>query len=153
MKLSKNFTLQELTKSQTAIRNNIDNTPSPEEIENLQELCVNVLQPIREVFGPVFVSSGFRSLTINSLTGGSANSYHVKGMAADIEVASASTLDLFLWIKNNLPYTELILEFYVEGYPDSGWVHVAYDKDDLKKKTLVATKMMNGRTKYEPYLE
>lgn len=151
MRLSENFTLNELTKTQTAVRNGIDNTPGPTEIENLKKLVTNVLQPIRDNYGrAVFVSSGFRSLSINSLVGGSANSDHVRGMAADIEIPGIDNRELALWIRDNLKFSQLILEFYVDGDPDSGWVHVAYNENKLVNQCLTARRGTNGRTVYLP---
>jgi len=151
MRLSKNFTLAEMTKSQTAIRNGIDNTPGPVEITNLQKLAVNVLQPVRDHYNrAVVVSSGFRSLSINSLIGGSPNSDHTRGMAADIEIPGIDNKELALWIRDNLKFSQLILEFYVDGDPDSGWVHVAYDENKLVNQCLTARRGVNGRTVYLP---
>lgn len=151
MQLSKNFTLAEMTKSQTAIRNGIDNTPGPTEIANLQKLAVNVLQPIRDHYNrAVMVTSGFRSMSINSLIGGSANSDHSRGMAADIEIPGLDNKELALWIRDNLKFSQLILEFYVDDDPDSGWVHVAYNENKLVKECLTARRGTNGRTVYLP---
>jgi zinc D-Ala-D-Ala carboxypeptidase len=148
MRLSKNFTLAEMTKSQMAIRNGIDNTPSQAEIENMKKLTNMVLQPVRDRFGPVSISSGFRSVSVNSLAGGSSNSDHTRGMAADIEVPGVSNLEVAEWIAENLQFTQLILEFYQEGIPDSGWVHVAYNENKIVNEILRATRGANGRTIY-----
>ena len=95
MKLSDNFSLHEFTRSQTATRHNIDNTPSEEVIGNLQSLCLGVLQPVRTNFQkPMIISSGFRSKELNSKINGSPNSQHVFGQAADIEVLEVSNLEL-----------------------------------------------------------
>jgi hypothetical protein len=148
MKLSKNFTLGELIKSQTAIRHSIDNTPSLTAIDNLQVLVDNVLQPIREHFGrPVTISSGYRSPDINRIIGGSDTSHHSRGMAADFEIMGMDNKELAQWIQDNLKFTQLILEFYTDGDPNSGWVHVGYDPKDLKCQVLRARKV-NGRTQY-----
>ena len=148
MNLSANFSLKELTKSDTATRLGIDNTPDAETIDNLKTLCDKVLQPVREHFGKsVTVNSGFRSSETNQATGGSKSSDHVKGMAADIEIAGVANADLAQWIMDNLDYTQLILEFYTQGVPDSGWVHVSYDPNNLKKQELTAVKVA-GKTQY-----
>ena len=148
MNLSANFTLKELTKSDTATRLNLDNTPNEEQIESLRLLCENILQPVRDHFGkPVKISSGFRAPAVNQATGGSATSDHCKGMAADIEIAGIANADLAKWIMDNLDYTQLILEFYTQGIPDSGWVHVSYDPNNLKKQELTAVKVA-GKTQY-----
>jgi zinc D-Ala-D-Ala carboxypeptidase len=151
MKLSKNFSLVEFTKSQTATRRGIDNTPSLTTIDNLQLLVDNVLQPIRDHYGKsVSISSGYRSPELNVAIGGSATSDHCKGQAADFEIAGIDNKVLAQYIRDNLPFTQLILEFYKEGIPDSGWVHVSYDKNDLKRQVLTASKNSAGRTVYTP---
>ena len=148
MNLSANFSLKELTKSDTATRLGIDNTPDDEAIDNLKTLCDKVLQPVRDHFGKtVTVNSGFRSSETNQATGGSKSSDHVKGQAADIEIAGIANADLAQWIMDNLDYTQLILEFYTQGIPDSGWVHVSYDPNNLKKQELTAVKVA-GKTQY-----
>ena len=149
MKLSNNFSLKEMTKSQTATRKDIDNEPGEEEIENLKQLCERVLQPVREHFGKaVRVNSGYRSPKLNSAIGGSKTSDHCKGMAADIEINGVANADLAEWIKDNCEFRQLILEFYTPGIPDSGWVHVSYDLDDNRRKILTAMKE-DGRTVYK----
>jgi len=148
MNLSANFSLKELTKSDTATRLGIDNTPNEETIDNLKTLCDKVLQPVRDHFGKtVTVNSGYRSSETNQATGGSKSSDHVKGQAADIEIAGVANADLAQWIMDNLDYTQLILEFYTQGIPDSGWVHVSYDPNNLKKQELTAVKVA-GKTQY-----
>jgi hypothetical protein len=150
MNLSANFSLKELTKSDTATRLGIDNTPNQETIDNLKMLCEKVLQPVREHFGKsVTVNSGYRSPELNSspAVGGSKTSDHCKGMAADIEIAGVANAELAQWIMDNLDYTQLILEFYTQGIPDSGWVHVSYDPNNLKKQELTAVKVA-GKTQY-----
>ena len=150
MNLSANFSLKELTKSDTATRLGIDNTPDAETIDNLKTLCDKVLQPVREHFGKsVTVNSGYRSPELNSspAVGGSKTSDHCKGMAADIEIAGVANAELAQWIMDNLDYTQLILEFYTQGIPDSGWVHVSYDPKNLKKQELTAVKVA-GKTQY-----
>jgi hypothetical protein len=152
MNLSANFSLKELTKSDTATRLGIDNTPDDETIDNLKMLCEKVLQPVRDHFGKsVTVNSGFRSSETNQATGGSKTSDHVKGQAADIEIAGIANADLAQWIMDNLEYTQLILEFYTPGIPDSGWCHISYDPNNLKKQELTATKVA-GKTTYLPGL-
>jgi hypothetical protein len=148
MNLSANFTLKELTKSDTATRLGLDNTPDDETIENLKLLCEKVLQPVREHFGQsVTVNSGYRSPESNAAVGGSKTSDHCKGQAADIEINGVANPDLAQWIMDNLEYTQLILEFYTQGQPNSGWVHVSYDPNNLKKQELTATKIA-GKTTY-----
>jgi hypothetical protein len=152
MNLTANFTLEELVKSETALRHDMNNTPGEVEIANLKTLCEKVLQPIRDHFQKgVKVNSGYRSPDVNSKVGGSRTSDHCRGQASDIEIPGTPNADLAVWIMENLDYTQLILEFYTPGVPDSGWVHVSYDPTNLKKQNLTATKQ-NGKTVYLPGL-
>ena len=149
MKLTNNFSLNEMTKSQTALRRGIDNDPSNNEIDNLRLLCEYVLQPVREHFGkPVSINSGFRSSELNKAIGGSGTSDHCKGMAADIEIAGVDNGDIAQWINDNCQFRQLILEFYTPGVGDSGWVHVSYNTDDNISKVMTAMKE-NGKTVYK----
>jgi zinc D-Ala-D-Ala carboxypeptidase len=148
MNLSLNFTLQELTKSQEALRKGLNNSPSQEVVSNLQELSNMVLQRVRDHFGKsVTVTSGYRSPEVNAAVGGSKTSDHCKGQAADIEIAGVPNAELAEWIRDNLDFTQVILEFYTQGIPDSGWVHVSYDPANLKKQSLTAVKQ-DGKTVY-----
>ena len=148
MKLSENFTLLELIKSDAALRNNLDNTPTQGVLQNLRDLVENVLQPIRKNYEkPVKISSGYRSPAVNKAVGGSKTSDHMQGFAADIEVPGISNYDLANWILNNLKFTQVILEFYTMGNPHSGWVHVSYDPKSLKNQALTAIKK-DGKTVY-----
>lgn len=152
MQLTNNFSLNEMIKSETALRHNMDNTPGEAEIANLKVLCEKVLQPVREHYGKgVKVNSGFRHPDVNAAVGGSKTSDHCKGQAADIEIPGVANAELAQWIANNLEYTQVILEFYTQGIPDSGWVHVSYDPANLKKQQLTATKK-DGKTVYLPGL-
>jgi zinc D-Ala-D-Ala carboxypeptidase len=137
MRLSQHFTLEEMTKSQTASRRGIDNTPPPEVVENLKQLCENVLEYIRVRFGkPVNVNSGYRGPKLNKAIGGAKNSQHMTGQAADIEIAGVDNKVLFNWIKDNVEFDQLILEYYKEGVPDSGWVHVSWNPSGNRKQIL-----------------
>jgi hypothetical protein len=148
MKLTDNFSLAEMIKSDTALRLDMDNIPGPEEIENMTRLCECVLQPVRNHFGKgVKVNSGFRHSNVNAKVGGSKTSDHCKGMAADIEIPGVANADLAKWIVDNLEFRQVILEFYTPGVPDSGWVHVSYNPSDNKKQVLTATKK-EGKTVY-----
>jgi zinc D-Ala-D-Ala carboxypeptidase len=152
MNLSPNFTLSEMTKSETALRHNMDNSPNQEQISNMQALAVNVLQKVRDHYKRgVKVNSGFRHPEVNARVGGSRTSDHCKGMAADIEIPGVANAELAEWIQQNLDYTQLILEFYTPGVPDSGWVHVSYDPANLKKQVLTAMRE-GGKTVYKPGL-
>lgn len=153
MNLTANFSVHEMTKSEAAIRLGIDNTPSESIIDNLRVLCEQVLQPVRDHYGKgVKVNSAYRSPEVNKAVGGSPISDHCKGQAADIEIPGVPNAELAQWIEANLPYTQLILEFYTQGIPDSGWVHVSYDANNLKKQSLTAVKR-EGKTVYLPGLQ
>ena len=152
MQLSKNFSLREMTKSETADRFNLDNTPPPEVVANLKVLCEKVLQPVRDHYAKtVRVNSGYRAPEVNAKVGGSKTSDHCQGQAADIEINGVANYDLAKWIVDNLTFRQVILEFYTPGIPDSGWVHVSFDAKDNKKQVLTAMKE-NGKTVYKPGL-
>jgi zinc D-Ala-D-Ala carboxypeptidase len=152
MQLTTNFSLAEMVKSETALRHDMDNTPGEAEIENLKRLAEKVLQPVRDHYGKgVKVNSGYRHPEVNAKVGGSKTSDHCKGQAADIEIPGVANADLAKWVAENLDFTQVILEFYTQGIPDSGWVHVSYDPANLKKQTLTAVKQ-NGKTVYLPGL-
>ena len=120
MNLSRNFTLQELTKSDTAIRKGIDNNPNADQIEKLKTLCERVLQPVRDHFGRVKVTSGFRSPELCAAIGSSVNSQHAKAEAVDFEVIGVDNAEVADWIYTNIRTDQLILEFYTPGEPNSG---------------------------------
>ena len=152
MKLSKNFTLSELTKSQTAVRKNIKNEPSTAHVENLIHLAETVLQPVRDHFGkPVAISSGYRSPELCEAIGSSTKSQHARGEAADFEIPGVDNMQLATWINKNTNFDQLILEFYEPGDPNSGWVHCSAVKEGSRAQVLKASKV-EGRTKYENIL-
>ena len=151
MKLSRNFTLQELIKSDTAVRKGIDNNPNADQIEKLKTLCETILQPVRDHFGRVKVTSGFRSEQLCVAIGSSINSQHCKAEAVDFEVPGTDNADLAYWIKDNIEgWDQMILEFYTIGEPSSGWVHCSV-ADKPRKQFLRAFKE-DGKTKYKPIL-
>jgi len=152
MQLTNNFSLAEMVKSDTALRHDMDNTPGEVEIANLKTLCEKVLQPIRDHFQKgVKVNSGFRHPEVNAKVGGSKTSDHCRGQASDIEIPGVANADLAQHIVDTYDFTQVILEFYTPGIPDSGWVHVSYDPTNLKKQVLTATKK-DGKTVYLPGL-
>jgi hypothetical protein len=152
LKLSPNFTLGEMVKSETALRQGLDNTPGLIEVDNMIALAENVLQKVRDHFQKgVKVNSGFRHPDVNAAVGGSRTSDHCKGQAADIEIPGIANADLAQWIVDNCEFRQVILEFYTPGIPDSGWVHVSYVEGDNKKQVLTAMKE-NGKTVYKPGL-
>jgi zinc D-Ala-D-Ala carboxypeptidase len=134
MNLSRNFTLQELIKSDTAVRLGVDNNPNANQIEKLKLLCENILQPVRDHFGPVTITSGFRSPTLCVKIGSSVNSQHTQGCAADFECPGKDNAEVADWIYKNLDFDQMILEFYVPGEPNSGWVHCSYITDQPRRK-------------------
>jgi len=119
MNLTRNFTLSELTKSDTAIRRGINNNPSAEQVEKLKALCENILQPVRDHFGRVKITSGFRSVELCEAIGSSARSQHAKAEAADFECIGVDNVELFDWIKSNLEPDQMILEFYIPTCTDN----------------------------------
>jgi|TARA_B100000959_G_C14994369_1_gene629495 hypothetical protein len=148
MKLSTNFTTEEFTRSQTAIRQNIDNTPTEEHIENMQLLCEMVLQPVREHFGPIAINSGYRGTVLNKAIGGSWKSQHCLGQAADIECPGTSNRYVAQWISDNCTFDQVILEYNNPEIPDSGWVHVSYNRGSNRMQRLRALKE-DGKTVYK----
>jgi hypothetical protein len=155
MQLSKNFSLVELTKSQTAERKGIDNNASPDHQENLRLLCERVLQPVRDHFNHVVsISSGYRSPALCIAIGSSINSQHAQGMAADFEIYGTPNNEVFNWIKGNLMYDQMILEFWNEDEPNSGWLHVSYNPESSEniKENLRAYKDEDNITRYKPII-
>ena len=152
MSLTKNFSLIELTKSQTATRKGIDNTPSTEHQDNLKSLCTFILQPVRDHFSCVVsVSSGYRSPELCTAIGSKITSQHAKGEAADFEIFGVSNKELADYIHEHLDYDQLILEYWKESDPNSGWVHCSYSEGNNRKQYLKAYKE-NGKTKYKNIL-
>ena len=149
MKLSNNFSLKALTASQTAERKGIDNTPSPTHQANLKSRCASILQPVRDHFERVVsVSSGYRSQELCVAIGSKTTSQHAKGEAADFEIFGVSNKELADYIHEHLDYDQLILEYWKESDPNSGWVHCSYSQNHNRKQYLKAFKI-DGSTKYE----
>jgi zinc D-Ala-D-Ala carboxypeptidase len=143
MKLSEHFTLEEMTRSQTAARKGISNKPNDQAVENLKELCVSVLEPLREMTGsPIGVTSGYRSPKLNAAIGGSPTSQHKVGEAADIHSTTLSQPELFKLIRNStLPFDQLIDEF-------GSWVHISYRKPGLNRREVLKARRVGGVVKY-----
>jgi zinc D-Ala-D-Ala carboxypeptidase len=153
MKLSKYVSLAEVTRSDTAKRRGIDNSPTAEHQENLKVICEEVFDKVREHFGvPLFISSGYRSAALNKAIGGSATSDHNLGRALDLDQDGhgngVTNMDVFNYIKDNLEFDQLIYEFGTDKNPD--WVHVGYRKGANRKQILRAIKE-GGKTKYVAY--
>ena len=151
MNLSRNFTLQELTKSDTAIRKGIDNNPNADQVEKLKLLCERVLQPVRDHFGRVKVTSGFRSPELCAAIGSSVNSQHAKAEAVDFEVIGVDNAEVADWIYTNIRTDQLILEFYTPGEPNSGWIHASYIEFNPRAQYLRAYRE-DKKVKYKPIL-
>jgi hypothetical protein len=153
MKISQHLNLSELTRSDSAKRNGIDNNPTAEHLENFKLLAEKVFEPIRLHFGvPIHISSGYRSEALNKFIKGSSSSQHCKGQAIDIDMdGSASGVTnkmVFDFIKSKLDFDQLIAEFPENSNP--AWVHVSFVKNKNRKQILVAKKI-SGSTKYIPY--
>ena len=152
MKLSKNLSLSEVTKSITAQRRGIDNTPDEWVTENLRQVALNIFQPVREHFKcPIYVSSGYRSAELNKAIGGSKRSQHVEGRAFDLDAdvfGRVSNSSIFNYIRENLQFDQLIWEFGDEDNPD--WVHVSYVYDGVNRgRCLKALRDDKGKVYYE----
>jgi hypothetical protein len=153
MKLSEHLSLSEVTRSESAKRNQISNMPTGEHIANFMLLAEKIFEPIREHFGvPIHISSGYRSKELNAKIGGSATSQHCKGQAIDIDMDGSTNgvtnADVFEYIKDNLPFDQLIWEFGNDTNPD--WVHVSYNVKQ-RGEILKAVKI-NNVTKYIKYV-
>lgn len=151
MQLSEHFKLNEFTKSETAIRKRIDNTPGPAHASNLQKVCEKILEPVRRHYGkPVRINSGYRGPALNAAVGGSSKSQHCNGEAVDFEIDGLANPELAKWVSENCDFDQIILEFYdpKEG-PNSGWVHASYSEGKNRKQILTAVSV-NGKTVYKP---
>ena len=151
MQLSEHFKLNEFTKSETAIRKRIDNTPGPAHASNLQKVCEKILEPVRKHFGkPVRINSGYRGAALNAAVGGSSKSQHCNGEAVDFEIDGLANPELAKWVAANCDFDQIILEFYdpKEG-PNSGWVHASYSEGKNRKQILTAVSV-SGKTVYKP---
>ena len=144
IRVSKNFALSEMVKSATAVRLNVDNSPSSIHLVNLTHLAIHILQPVRDQFGVITINSGYRSPALNAKVGGSKTSQHCNGQAADFESFSTPNPDLVKWISKNLEFDQLILEFYDGKDPNSGWIHCSYNLMGNRKKIMTALKTKSG---------
>lgn len=141
MQLTKHFSLKEFTKSQTADRKGIDNTPPQDIIPKLSFLATQILEPLRErIQKPIIITSGYRSPELSLAIGSSQLSQHCKGEAVDIEALGMSTLNLAEMIINHFEFDQVILECYKKGDMNSGWVHVSLKSGDNRKEVLTYTK-------------
>ena len=148
IRVSKNFALSEMVKSATAVRLNVDNSPSSIHLVNLTHLAIHILQPVRDQFGVITINSGYRSPTLNAKVGGSKTSQHCNGQAADFESFSTPNPALAKWLTQNLDFDQIILEFYDGKDPNSGWVHCSYNLMGNRKKIMTALRI-RGKTQYK----
>lgn len=159
MMISNYVSLKEITKSNTASRKGIDNTPTKEQLERITALAKKVFDPLREWVGDkVFISSGFRSPQLNKALGGAGGlkgtSQHCANNGAAIDIddtfGTATNAEMFNYIKDNLVFDQLIWEFGDDENPD--WVHVSYREGDNRMQVLRAQKNSAGRTYYSEYV-
>lgn len=137
MRLSPHFTLQEMIKSQTAVRRGIPNVPGADQVENLKRLAAGILEPVRAHFGrPFSPSSGFRSPALNTALGGSPRSQHMAGEAVDFEIPGVPNDAVARWIAGNLVFDQLILEYFRPDIPGSGWVHCSLVDGENRARAL-----------------
>jgi len=148
--ISKHISEKEATKSVTALRLGIDNTPNGDAIANMKELAEKVFEPLREwVGGPIKINSMYRSTALNEAIGGSSRSQHCKGQAMDIDdiYGHKTNKEMFEWIKENLnSFDQMIWEFGNEDNPD--WVHVSYVSEDKNRNRILKAVRDDGKTKY-----
>jgi hypothetical protein len=154
MQISKHLSLAEVSRSETAKRRGINNTPSGEHLENFKKLAENIFEPIREHFGvPIHISSGYRSKELNSAIGGSSTSQHCQGEAIDIDMdgskGGVTNKMVFDFIKDNLVFDQMIWEFGTDKNPD--WVHVSYESTGKQRKQILKAVKSGGKTSYIPY--
>ena len=152
-RISTNFYMHEFLRSQTASRYDIRNVPNDEQRENIHDLVRCLLQPLRTRVGsPLVISSGFRSIRLNLAIGGSENSEHTLGGAADFECFSMSNYELARIIRDEFMFHTLILEFPEEGQPNAGWIHASYFRGSRRKKVMTALRDKSGIIRYQPGL-
>jgi len=151
-KISKYVTYKEVTKSNQATALKLANIPNSEQLINLRLVCAKIFDPLREHFGiPIGISSGFRSVELNSKIGGSKSSQHCQGKALDIDgdiFGGISNKLIFEYIRKSCTFDQLIWEFGSENSPD--WVHVSYNEGNNRKQVLRAVKI-GGKTVYQPF--
>lgn len=144
MRLSKNFTLKEFTRSGTARRLGIDNNPNDDQVQNIKDQVENLLQPLRDRIGCVItINSGFRNRLLNKMIGGAFHSQHISGHASDIDVSCMSLEEVYKIIVSEFDFDKVIFEF-------GEWIHVSYVKGSNRKIALVAKKIY-GSTVYREY--
>ena len=149
MQLSKHFTLEEMTKSMTATRKGIDNTPGAGEIKSLGDLCYEVLEPLRAHFDKVVtITSGYRSEALCEAIGSKKTSQHAKGQAVDLEIFGVPNIKTAYWLQNNVDFDQLIMEYFDKDDPAGGWIHISYHEAGSNRKQVLT---FNGK-KYSQVL-
>ena len=147
MRLSKNFTLSEITKSNTAKRLGIDNAPNQEHLNNMQILIRDLIQPMRDALGPIRISSGYRSPVLNRAIGGSTKSQHCKGQALDLQFWKEGEMcnkEIYDWVlREGVEFDQMINEF------DFAWIHISLKEKGNRKQVLEAYKDNDGDTAYK----
>ena len=138
MRLSKHFTLEEMTKSMTAARRGIDNTPGAGEIKNLENVCYEILEPVRAKFDkPITITSGYRSEALCEAIGSKKTSQHAKGQAVDFEIMGIPNIKVAYWLINNVDFDQCILEYYKPDDGQAGWIHVSYNEKGANRKQVL----------------
>tara|TARA_A100001015_G_scaffold243909_1_gene279141 strand:+ start:5521 stop:5973 length:453 start_codon:yes stop_codon:yes gene_type:complete len=148
MRLSKNFTLPEIIHSNTAKRLGINNAPNKEHLKNMQVLVRDLIQPMRDVLGPIRISSGYRNPELNRAIGGSSKSQHCKGEALDLQYWSKgkmSNKEIYDWVvKSGIEFDQMINEF------DYSWIHISLKSNGKNRKQILeAYKDSDGDTAYK----
>jgi formyltetrahydrofolate hydrolase len=147
MRLSKNFVLSEITRSNTARRLGISNEPTKKHMEGLQRIITNLIQPMRDALGPIRISSGYRNPQLNRAIGGSSKSQHCKGEALDLQFWKDGQMcnkEVYDWVlSSHIEFDQMINEF------DFAWIHISLKKDKNRKEVLEAYKDDDGDTSYK----
>jgi len=147
MRLSKNFVLSEITRSNTATRLGISNEPTKEHLENMQRLILNLIQPMRDELGPIRITSGYRNPSLNRAIGGSSKSQHCKGQALDLQFWKDGQMcnkEIYDWVlQSGLDFDQMINEF------DFAWIHISLKEKKNRKMVLEAYKDVDGDTAYK----
>jgi len=146
MRLSKNFVLSEITRSNTARRKGISNEPEKEHLANLQTIITELIQPMRNAIGPIRISSGYRSPKLNRAIGGSSRSQHCKGQALDLQFWKDGKMNnkvIYDWVLDSgLDFDQMINEF------DFAWIHISFNSSKNRRQVLEAYKNDQGKTAY-----
>ena len=138
MRLSKHFTLEEMTKSMTAARRGIENTPGAGEIKNLENVCYEILEPVRAKFDkPITITSGYRSEALCEAIGSKKTSQHAKGQAVDFEIMGTPNIKVAYWLINNVDFDQCRLEYYKPDDGQAGWIHVSYNEKGANRKQVL----------------